>query len=358
MTQQTGLLGKVRSVARIGPIGPLANNLIHNLTGNLTDNRTKRMKFLIYPATTDDILARVQDAAGEGNVVVNAADAETARAQIADADAMYGRLTPELFANAAQLRWVQTSGAGLEGYIFPALANSQITLTNMAGIYGDQIADHVMSFVLMFARGMHIYVRHQLKHNWLRDLPFLHMADQTLGIIGFGGIGREVAQRAQAFGMRVMAVDAKTQSKPEYVAELWGTERLGELLSQADFVVLCVPHTPETAKLITRARLEQMKPTAYLINISRGIVVDLADLTSALQAGMIAGAGLDVFEIEPLPTDHPLWDMENVIITPHMASGTGSPHIADRRIDLLCDNLRRYRAGEPLRNVVDKRRWF
>jgi phosphoglycerate dehydrogenase-like enzyme len=316
------------------------------------------MKFLIYPAIADDARARVQDAAGEGVVMINAPDAATAQAHIAEVEAMYGRLTPELFANAAKLRWVQTSGAGLEGYIFPALANSTITLTNMAGIYGDQIADHIMAFVLMFARGMHIYVRHQLAHDWLHDLPFLHMADQTLGIVGFGGIGREVARRAHAFGMRVIAVDAKSQPKPDYVAELWGSERLDDLLAEADFVILCVPHTPETAKLITLARLQQMKATAYLINISRGIVVDLADLTMALQTGMIAGAGLDVFEVEPLPPDHVLWEMENVIITPHMASGVGSPHIATRRIDLLCDNLRRYRAGELLRNVVDKQRWF
>lgn len=316
------------------------------------------MNFLIYPAIADSDLGRVQAAAGDGVTLVNAADEATALAHIGDVEAMYGRLTPTLFAQAKQLRWVQTSGAGLEGYIFPELAESDITLTNMAGIYGDQIADHVLAFILMFARGMHIYVRNQTVHHWLRGLPFRHVADQTLGIVGLGGIGREVARRGHALGMRVVATDAKAQAKPDTVAELWPSEQLDELLAQADFVVVCVPHTPETRKLFTLERMKRMKPTAYLINIARGILVDLADLTTALQTGVIAGAGLDVFEIEPLPADHPLWEMENVIITPHMASGTDSPHIPERRIGLLCENLRRYGAGEPLLNVVDKKRWF
>jgi phosphoglycerate dehydrogenase-like enzyme len=316
------------------------------------------MNFLIYPAISENDLARVQEAAGRDVTLINAPDEAAASTQMEEVEAMYGRLTPGLFAKAKKLRWVQTSGAGLERYIFPELAESDITLTNMAGIYGDHIADHVIAFILMFARGMHLYVRHQMAHDWLRALPFLHVADQTLGIVGLGGIGREVARRAHALGMRVIAVDAKPQSKPDDVDELWESERLDDLLALADFVAICVPHTPETAKLFTLPRLQRMKPTAYLINISRGIVVDLADLTTALQQGLIAGAGLDVFEIEPLPADHPLWDMENVIITPHMASGIDSPHIHTRRIGLLCENLRRYGAGEPLLNVVDKRRWF
>ena len=315
------------------------------------------MKFLIYPPINESDLAQLQNIARDVTFI-NAPDEATAYAHIEDADAMYGRLTPGLMAQARKLRWVQTSGAGLERYIFPELANSDIILTNMAGIYGDQIADHVIAFVLMFARGMHLYVRHQLAHQWQTGLPFLHIADQTLGVVGLGGIGNEVARRGHALGMRVLAVDAKPRSKPDYVAELWGSDQLDHLLAEADFVVLCVPHTPETAKLITLPRLQRMKPTAYLINVSRGIVVDLADLTTALQTGIIAGAGLDVFEIEPLPVDHPLWEMENVIITPHMASGVNSPHIPTRRMSLLHENLRRFLAGEPLQNVIDKLRWF
>jgi phosphoglycerate dehydrogenase-like enzyme len=256
------------------------------------------------------------------------------------------------------LRWLQAPVAGVERYIFPELANSDVTLTNMAGIYSDQIADHAIMFLLMFARGMNIYFRRQLARNWQMDVPVTHVADQTLGVVGLGGIGNEVARRGHALGMSVLAVDAKPRAKPDYVEELWSIDHLDELLAQADFVILCIPHTPETVKLFTLPRLQRMKPTAHLINISRGIVVDLADLTTALQSGVIAGAALDVFEIEPLPADHPLWGMENVLITPHMASNLSSPHIPARRIGVVRENLRRFVAGEPLQNVIDKAHWF
>ena len=156
--------------------------------------------------------------------------------------------------------------------------------------------------------------------------------------------------------MRVIATNAVEMEKPDFVEELWGNDRLNDLLEVADFVVSCVPHTPETVKLIGAEQLKLMKKTAYLINISRGVVVDLAALTAGLQNGEITGAGLDVFETEPLPADSPLWSMENVIITPHTAGV--APHTAKRRIAVVKENLRRFIAGEPLRSVVDKRRWY
>jgi phosphoglycerate dehydrogenase-like enzyme len=315
------------------------------------------VKFLIYPSISDNELAQLQSVAGDATLV-NAPDEATARTHIVDADALYGRLTPDLLARAQKLRWVQAPVAGVEKYLFPELAASDITVTNMAGIYSDQIADHAIMFLLMFARGMNIYFRRQLAHQWQSGVPIIHVADQTLGVIGLGGIGNEVARRGHALGMRVLAVDAKPRTKPDYVAELWSVDRLDELLAQADFVVVCVPHTPETEKLLTLPRLRRMKPTAYLINISRGIVVDLADLTTALQTGIIAGAALDVYEIEPLPADHPLWAMENVLLTPHMASNLDSPHIPARHFGVVRDNLRRFVNGEPLQNMIDKSRWF
>jgi phosphoglycerate dehydrogenase-like enzyme len=239
--------------------------------------------------------------------------------------------------------------------MFPALIESDVVISNMQNIYSDHIADHIMGFILMFARGLHIYLRRQLERKWERAVPVIHLADQTLGVIGLGGIGLQVARRGAASDMRVIAVDAVKKEKPDFVEALWGIDRLNDLLAQSDFVVSCVPHTPETVKMINAERLKQMKKTAYLINVSRGVVVDLAALTSALQNGTIAGAGLDVFEIEPLPADHPLWDMQNVILTPHTAGV--APHTAERRIDVVKENLRRFVAGEPLRNVVDKRRW-
>jgi phosphoglycerate dehydrogenase-like enzyme len=153
-----------------------------------------------------------------------------------------------------------------------------------------------------------------------------------------------------------VAVDPTVATPPPGVAALWRPDRLDDLLATSDFVVVAAPHTPETYKLFRRGQFRRMKRTAYLINIGRGVIVDLADLTAALRAGEIAGAGLDVFETEPLPPDHPLWRMENVIITPHVAGA--SPRIAERHLEVLLDNIVRFRAGEPLRNVASKTAWY
>ncbi len=156
--------------------------------------------------------------------------------------------------------------------------------------------------------------------------------------------------------MRVLAVDPVEKQPPEGVEAVWHPARLPDLLFTSDFVVVAAPHTPETFKLFRKPQFEEMKKTGYLINIGRGVIVDLADLTAALQDGEIAGAGLDVFEEEPLPDDHPLWGMENVIITPHVAGH--SPRIAERHLGVLLDNVQRFSWGESLRNVVNKARWF
>jgi len=312
------------------------------------------MKFLIYPAVDENTKQEIQSVSSDAEVL-NVKTENDALEIMGDVDAMYGTITPTLLARAKKLRWIQTPMAGLEHYMFPALIESDVTISNMQGIYSDQIADHVMGYVLMFARGFHIYLRRQLERRWQGDVPVIHLADATLGVIGLGGIGMAVAKRGAAAEMRVIAVDAVKTEKPDFVAALWGNDQLGDLLGESDFVVSCVPHTPETVKLIGAAQLKQMKKSAYLINISRGVVVDLPALTSALQRGEIAGAGLDVFETEPLPSNHPLWVMENVIITPHTAGV--APHTTKRRTEVLTENLRRFIAGEPLRNVVDKRRW-
>lgn len=333
------------------------------------------MKLVIHPPVEPARLARVREAAG-AMAVVNAADEAEAQREIADAEAFFGKLTPALLAAAPGLRWVQASTVSLEHYVFPELVAHPCTLTNMRGIFSDVIADHVFGFVLCFARNLHRYIRHQLAARWepaggeaerstfaagpgtvsAIDRVHLHLADQTLGVVGLGQIGAEIARRGIAFGMRVLAVDPLKTEAPAGVAALWRPERLPDLLAQTDFVVVAAPHTPETYKLFRRAQFRQMKPSAYFINIGRGVIVDLADLTAALQAGELAGAGLDVFEVEPLPADHPLWRMENVIITPHVA-GT-SPRIAERHLAVLLDNVRRFARGEPLQNVADKAAWY
>jgi phosphoglycerate dehydrogenase-like enzyme len=192
-----------------------------------------------------------------------------------------------------------------------------------------------------------------LQHRWApRDVKVVHLPESTLGVVGLGGIGYGVAQRAAPHGMRIIAVDPRREDRPPEVAELWRPDRLDDLLGQADFVAVCAPETPETRGLFDGSKFAKMKPTAYFINIGRGRVVKLDALVEALQQKQIAGAALDVFEQEPLPPDHPLWDMENVILTPHTAGV--SAHEEDRRLDVLAENLRRFVAGQPLMNVVDK----
>ncbi len=313
------------------------------------------MKLLIHPAISEES-ARDVGSVSDHVEVYNVESVDEALESIGEMEAMYGWITPELLRRADRLRWIQAPRVGLETYLFPELVRSDVTLTTVRDIYSDHIADQTMGYILMFARGLHVYLRRQLERRWQSGVPVVHLADQTLGVIGLGGIGAQIAKRGKACGMRVIATDAVGKERPDYVDCLDGPAGLEDLLAEADFVVSCVPHTPETVGLIGREEIARMKPSAYLINISRGVVVQLDALTQALRDGEIAGAGLDVFETEPLPADHPLWCMENVIITPHSAGH--SAEVEPRRIAVLKENLRRFVSDEPLLNVADKERWF
>lgn len=313
------------------------------------------MKMLFHPALPARELAHVQAKAGDVDIVNTSSRAE-ALSHISQVEAFYGDVTLEFLIRGTRLKWIQAPLAGLEHYIFPELAASDIVLTNMAGIYSDIIADHALTYLLMFARGFHLYRYHQMDHAWQKNVPVRHLADCTLGVLGLGGIGAEVARKGKALGMQVLGMEVRNVEPPSGVDEMFLPEQMDEILARSDFLVLCVPHTPDTAGLITRRELALMPKSAYLINICRGIVVNLQDLTAALQEGQIAGAGLDVFEVEPLPAAHPLWEMPNVIITPHCAAA--SPRVRARHLDVLADNIVRYQMHQPLHNVVDKTRWF
>jgi phosphoglycerate dehydrogenase-like enzyme len=334
------------------------------------------MKLVIHPPVEPERLTRITDAADAMRVVNAATDAE-ALTHMPDADAFFGKITPPLLAATSRLRWVQSPTASLEHYLFPELTAHPCVLTNMRGLFSDVIADQVMGYILCLARNLHRYILQQADAHWAPiggeqdrvsfaagpgvvnaiDRAHLHLADCTLGVVGLGSIGAEIARRALAFGMRVLAVDPVRAEAPPGVESLWQPERLPELLGESDFVVIAAPHTPETEKLFRRPQFRWMKPSAYLINIGRGAIVDLSDLTEALKAGELAGAALDVFETEPLPAEHPLWGMgDRVILTPHVAGY--SPRIAERHLALLLDNVGRFVRGEALRNMVDKARWF
>ena len=333
------------------------------------------MKLVVHPPIDEERLAKIVEAAGP-MTVANPADASEALREIVDAEAFYGKITPQLLAAATRLQWVQSVTASLEHYMFPDLVEHPCRLTNMRGLYSDVIASQVFGYMICFARNLHHYIRRQGEARWEAvggeaartgiatgpviqsavDRAHMHLADATVGIVGLGAIGLEVARYAVAFRMRVLAVDPMEKPSPDGIEALWPLDRLPDLLAESDFVVVAAPHTPETEKMFRRARFQQMKQTGYFINIGRGVTVDLTDLAAALDAGEIAGAALDVFETEPLPSDHPLWKMENVIITPHVAGM--APRIAERHLDVLLENVRRFSRGEGLKNLVRKDKWY
>ena len=293
------------------------------------------------------------------SVIVAENETEAAGA-IARADAAFGTVSPSLLKAASRLRWIQApQAAPPAGWYYPELIAHPAVVTNFREIFNDHIGAHIMAFILAFARGLHRYLPQQLNREWLPaplDTGVIHLPEATALIVGVGGIGAETARLAAAFGMQVLGVDSRRQVAPPGVAELHPAAALDSLLPRADFVVLTVPHTPSTEGFMNRARFRLMKRSAFFINIGRGMTTRLDDLVAALDAGEIAGAALDVFEQEPLPSNHPLWTTPGVLITPHTA-GYG-PYLDDRRYDILLDNCRRFLAGEPLRNVVDKASWF
>jgi len=311
------------------------------------------VKLVVFPKMDDAWALRVAEAAPTLIIVQCGSEAQ-ATAALADAEAFYGKITPALLGAAKRLRWIQAPVAGLERYMFPELASHPAVLTNMRGVYGDMVPEHAFALVLALARGLHRYAWLQRERTW-RKQEIVILAGKTMGVVGLGSIGGGVADRAVAFGMRVIAVDPKAERHPG-VERVMRPDRLHELLAESDVVVIAAPHTPETEKMFRRRELQAMKCSAFLVNVGRGVIVDLRDLTDALAAGEIAGAGLDVFEVEPLPADHPLWGMDNVVLTPHAATET--PELSDRWLGVLADNAARFARGEPLQNVVDKQRWY
>lgn len=321
--------------------------------------------FLMLPPQGDktrDWARRLTDANPELEIIAPET-MEGAEQAIAGAEGAYGTIPPALLARAEKLRWLQApQAAPPAGFYYRELIEHPVVITNFREIYNDHIAAHIMSFVLAFARGLHVYLPQQLKREWRpagRESSVdvvVHLPQATALIVGVGGIGGEAARLAAAFGMTVIGVDERRTDKPAGVAELHRAAALDDLLPRADFVILTVPHTPETEGFMNRERFRRMKKSAFFINIGRGMTTRLDDLVAALKAGEIAGAGLDVFEQEPLPADHPLWTIPGVLITPHTA-GHG-PYLDERRYEVLADNCRRFVAAQPLRNVVDKSRWF
>lgn len=285
---------------------------------------------------------------------------DDARRELVDADAVFGWVPPDMLPLAQKLRWLQSPQAGPQaGFYYKELVEHPVTITNPRGVFNDHIGQHILMFVLALARGLPYYMDAQRQRRWdpdARQSVYIDLATAPALVAGVGGIGHEAARLCHAFGMRVLGVDRRWEYDAPFV-EKHTPDDLDALLPQADFVIATTPHTPETEGMWNAARFARMKPTAYFVNIGRGLTTRLDDLADAVEQGVIAGCALDVFEVEPLPAEHRLWGIPNVILTPHIAV-KDAENIADRQLALLLDNARRFAAGEPLRNVVDKAMWY
>jgi phosphoglycerate dehydrogenase-like enzyme len=312
---------------------------------------------LIVPSLTADQRAGILEAAGPGADLVEAKDATRQRAEIVDADVLLGRVPNEIFVQNRRLRYYHSIGAGVDAILSPELVKSDIILASEKGEVGIHLAEHAFALLLALTRGVHTAARtpdYGLREAIRREQRELY--ELTMGIVGFGGTGREVGRRAVGFRMRVLAVDIEDVPSEPGVESIWKPDRLNDLLGASDVVVIALPLTKATHHLFTRDLFRRMRPSAILINVTRGAIVYGQDLLAALTEGLLWGAGLDVTDPEPLPPGHPLWTHPRVIVTPHTAGG--SPRRAGRVVATFCENLRRMRTGQPLLALIDKEKGY
>ena len=320
------------------------------------------LKLVIMPPFDDlkrSWAKRMQQMLPEFQVVCADSGVE-AHQEIGDADAVFGWIPPDLLPLAVKLRWLHSPQiAPPADFYYEALREHPVVVTNPRGTFNDHIAQHIMMYVLSLARGLPDYMEAQRQRQWDPDARKNHYIDlvgSTALIVGVGGIGQETARLCSAFDMRVVGVDPRWEYEVPSL-EKHQPEELDTLLSRADFVVVTVPHTPETEGMWNTERFRLMKPTAVFINIGRGLTTKLDDLVAAIEEGEIAGCALDVFELEPLPEDHKLWTLPNVLLTPHIAA-KDAENIPERQFEILVDNARRFANNRPLQNIVDKSVWY
>lgn len=279
--------------------------------------------------------------------------------EIDSSEVVFGYLTAEQFAAAGNLKWIQTLDAGMEGLFsaVPGIVDTDIEVTNSRGAGAPMIGEHGIALMLALARQLPLFWSDKSNHRWDQDgalevVEFL--GDKTCGIVGLGKSGREIGWRAKALGMKVIAVDEQAVDGDPIVEKVWGRSKLNDLLAQSDYVVVTAPYTPRNENMIGAAELALMKQTARIVVTSRGRLVEHNALVTALKLGQIAGAGLDATIVEPLPADNELWDLPNVIITPHIAGNSEQELLDKRTVDIFAENLRRYVSSQPLINTVDK----
>lgn len=289
---------------------------------------------------------------------------ENVEEQLPDAEVVIAwSIRPDQFQTAKKLRWIHSPAAAVHQLMFPELVNSRVQVTNARNVHGPVVAEHVIALIFALAKKIPHAVKMQAKHVWAKGTmfqerpPTREVAGATVGLVGLGSIGREVAKRASALGMRVMA----TREHPEKggspgVERVFASKDLDQMIAESDYVVLAAPITSDTQGIMNAERFGKMKKEACLINVGRGPLLDNAALVEALRRKRIGGAALDVFDQEPLPQESPLWDLENLLITPHSAAITEK--LWGRHYELIKENLRRYLAGEELLATVDKKRGY
>jgi phosphoglycerate dehydrogenase-like enzyme len=315
-------------------------------------------RIVLVDAELHELLPQLRQAAPHAKLIETSA--ASAR-ELAAADAALGVCSAEVLSKARQLQWIQWLSAGVERCVQqPLLRERHILLTNLQRTMGPSMAEHVIAMMLVLSRHLDYYLREQQQARWVKDdaqaPQLLDLGGRTVLVVGLGGIGTEVARRAHAFGMRVIATRASGRTGPDFVSYVGLPDELPKLAKEADFIVNCTPLTPQTTGIFDKQFFATLKPGAYFISVGRGRSTVTADLIAALASGKLAGAGLDVVDPEPLPPESPLWHLPNVIITPHVSAET--PFAEEQRNAVVVENLRRYAAGEPMLSVVDVERGY
>lgn len=318
------------------------------------------MKILVHYPFTDEQHDRLRQLAREngGHEVFVVSSDQEAMAVADTIDIIVGHFSPAVCAAAPNLRWIQSFSTGMDKFLFPAIiARDEVVISNVAGLYAPQGGEHAWALLLALTRGLDRSIRHNDQRKWAGGTT-VELTGQTLGLVGLGGFGIEMAKRAAGYDMPILAIDPVRRDRPPGVCELKDNtrENLHSLLGRADVVMMACPLTEETYHLIGREELALMKQSAYLINVTRGGIIDEDALCAALHQGQIAGAGIDVTEIEPLPAESPLWDAPHIILTPHRAGS--SQHRPRKIYEFFCAQLARYLKGEPVLNIIDKKKGY
>ncbi len=273
---------------------------------------------------------------------------------LSDVEVILGNVPPRLLAHAGKLRWLQLNNAGTEGYCGGALPED-VLLTNATGAYGLAISEHMVGMLFELQKNLNLYSRNQREHVWKSEGHVRIIEGSRVLVIGLGDIGTAFAQKMKGLGCRTVGIKRREARKPEGVDDLYTLERLERQLPLADIVALCLPGNQDTRHMLNEERIGMLKNNAVVLNVGRGMTLDTEALTRALKEGRIAGACLDVTDPEPLPSDHPLWDMENVILTPHVSGGFTLPETLEKILNICIENLECYLVKRPLRNVVDRK---